>query len=426
MDEMFLHYLWKFRLVNNLNTVTGEPVEVIHPGIHNADAGPDFFNAKIKIGNTLWAGNVEMHLRTSDFKKHGHQHDKNYSNLILHVVYENDMENENAVPITVLKGKFSLSLLKNYLQLTDSKSAIPCGNQIKYVKPLTINTWLERMLAERLEEKAEAIRKLLNENKNNWEETFYRLLAINFGFKLNALPFEMLSRLTPLKVLARHKNNLLQLEAVLFGQAGLLPEKPKDDFHASLIREYQLIKNKFNLKPMDGSIWKFAKTRPSNFPTIRISQFASLIYKSSHLFSRILETTKSKELLTYFECETSGYWKQHFHFGKKSKAIATKNLGKSGIENILINTVAPMLFLYGAERNEERLKERAISLLQHLPPEKNHVISLWNNSGIKSANAADSQALLQLKKYYCSKLKCLSCSIGNAILNTNVQHETSI
>ncbi len=422
---MFLHYLWKFRLVSNLSTITGEPIEVIHPGMNNADAGPDFFNAKIKIGNTLWAGNVEIHLRTSDFKKHGHQHDKNYSNLILHVVYENDVENENSVPVTELKGKFSLSLLNNYLQLTDSKESIPCFSQIKYVKPLSISTWLERMLAERLEEKTEVIRKLLNENKNNWEETFYRLLAINFGFKLNALPFEMLARLTPLKVLARHKNNLLQLEAVLFGQAGLLPEKPKDDFHASLLREYHLIKNKFNLKPMDGSIWKFAKTRPSNFPTIRISQFAALIYQSSHLFSKIIETSDAKKLITYLGCEASFYWKEHFHFGKRSKSVSKKNLGRSGIENILINTVAPMLFLYGRERNEERFKDRAVSLLQFLPSEKNHVITQWNNCGVKSANAADSQALLQLKKYYCSKLKCLSCSIGNSILNSNVNYETA-
>lgn len=425
MDELFLHYLWKFRLVNNLSTVAGEPVEVVHPGMNNSDSGPDFFNAKIKIGNTLWAGNVEIHLRTSDFKKHGHQHDKNYDNLILHVVYENDTVNHDTVPVTELKGRFPLSLLKNYLQLSEGKAVIPCSNQIQNVNPLTINTWLERMLAERMEEKSESIRQLLSENKNNWEETFYRMLAINFGFKLNAVPFEMLSRLTPLKVLARHKNNLLQLEAVLFGQAGLLPEKPMDEFHVSLLREYRLIKNKFNLKPMDGSVWKFARTRPSNFPTIRISQFASLIYKSSHLFSKIIESAHSKQLVAYFGCKATDYWNEHFHFGKKSKSSTKKNLGKSGIENILINTVAPMLFLYGIERNDERYKEQAVSLLQFLPSEKNHIISQWNSCGIKSVNAADSQALLQLKKYYCTKLKCLSCSIGNSILNNTIQHDTN-
>lgn len=422
---MFLHYLWKFRLVNNLSTVTGEPVDVIHPGINNADAGPDFFNAKIRIGNTLWAGNVEIHLRTSDFKKHGHQHDKNYSNLILHVVYENDTESNSTIPLTELKGKFSLSLLKNYLYLSASKKDIPCSNQIQQVNPLSVGAWLERMLAERLERKADTIRTILIENKNNWEETFYRLLSVNFGFKLNAVPFEMLARLTPLKVLARHKNNLLQLEAVLFGQAGLLPEKPEDDFHTSLLREYHLIQNKFKLKPMDGAVWKFARTRPSNFPTIRISQFASLIYKSSQLFSKIIETTRAKSLASIFECEASDYWKEHYHFSKKSKTSTRKNLGKSGIENILINTVAPILFLYGTERNDERFKDRAVSLLQFLPSEKNHIISQWNGCGIKSDNAADSQALLELKKYYCSKLKCLSCSIGNSILNSSPHHEAA-
>lgn len=425
MDEKFLHYLWKFRLVNNLSTLTGEPIEVIHPGMNNDDSGPDFFNAKIKIGNTLWAGNVEIHLRTSDFIKHGHQHDKNYLNLILHVVYENDRENDNLVPVTELKGKFSLTLLKNYLHISESKTAIPCSNQIRSVNPITINTWTERMLAERLEAKAEAIRQILIENKHHWEDAFYRLLAINFGFKLNAMPFEMLSRITPLKVLGRHKNNLLQLEAVLFGQAGLLTGNPTDDFHASLQREYRLIQNKFKLTHMDGSVWKFARTRPSNFPTIRISQFASLIYQSSHLFSKIIETTQADKLVSYFNSETSGYWREHFHFGKKLKTNSRKKLGKDGIVNIIINSVAPMLFLYGMDKNDERFKERSVSLLQHLPSEKNHIVSLWADSGIKSNNAADSQALLQLKKYYCSKLKCLSCSIGNTILNSSIQHETN-
>jgi hypothetical protein len=425
MNELFLHYLWKFRLANNLTTINGEPVEVIHPGMNNADAGPDFFNAKIKIGNTLWAGNVEIHLRTSDFEKHRHQQDKNYANLILHVVYEHDRPNNYPIPVTELKGRFSLSLLKNYLQLAESKKAIPCSSQIPNVKPLVIKAWMERMLAERLESKAVAVRQMLIENKHHWEETCYRLLAINFGFKLNAVPFEMLSRLTPLKVLARHKNNLRQIEAVLFGQAGLLPDKPADDYHASLLQEYRLIKNKFRLQPMEGSVWKFARTRPSNFPTLRLAQFASLIHQSSHLFSKILETEQAKQLITLFECEASDYWKTHFHFGKKSKSSGRKKLGAGGMENILINSVAPLLFLYGMEKPDERFKERAVSLLQHVPSEKNHILSLWKASGIPSKNAADSQALLQLKKYYCSPFRCLSCSIGNAILNAAVAHETT-
>lgn len=425
MDERFLHYLWKFRLVSNLTTVTGEPVEIIHPGIHNTDSGPDFFNAKIKIGNTLWAGNIEIHRKASDFKKHGHQHDKNYSNLILHVVYENDLETENNFPLTELKGKFSLSLLKNYQQLSESKKDIPCHSQISYIKKLTVDTWLDRMLAERLESKAEGLRQLFNENRQHWEETFYRLLASNFGFKLNALPFEMLARQTPLKILARHKNNLLQLEAILIGQAGLLPSHPADDYQAALLREYQFIKRKFNLRPIDGSIWKFAKTRPSNFPAIRLSQFASLIFKSSHLFSKIIETSRIKTLISYFECEASDYWNSHYHFGNKSKSSSKKKLGKDSLDNILINSVAPMLFLYGTERQDERFKQRAVSLLQHLPSEKNHIVIQWKKTGLKADNAASSQALLQLKKYYCSRLKCLSCSIGHAVLQLPVSYETT-
>ncbi len=425
MEEAFLHYLWKYRLFYDLSTLTGEPVEIIHPGVHNTDAGPDFFNARIRIGNTLWAGNAEIHLRTSDFFKHHHQHDKNYSNLILHAVYENDMDTPMPVPVVVLKEKFPSQVYRQYCRLSSSQSWVPCRSLLPSVNKLIIDKWLERMLAERLSEKAEHIRQTLSGEVLNREEMFYRLLASVFGFKLNTLPFEMLARSLPLKVLARHKNSLLQLEAILFGQAGLLGDKPTDSYHACLIREYRMISKKFGLKPMDASLWKFARTRPSNFPTLRLAQFASLVHKSSHLLSKIVELSEVGQLIALFECQASPYWQEHYHFGKKSGLKKTKALGRSSLENILINAVAPMLFLLGNEQMKEELKEKAVSLLHYLPSEKNHVIMQWAKSGIAARHAADSQALLQLKKYYCNRFKCLECGIGTSILNTSVKNETT-
>jgi hypothetical protein len=425
MEEAFLHYLWKYRLFRNLSTVTGEPVEVIHPGTHNTDAGPDFFNARIRIGNTLWAGNAEIHLRTSDFFKHHHQHDKNYSNLILHAVYENDMDTSMPAPVVVLKEKFPSQVYRQYCHLSGSRAWIPCHSLLSSVNKLIIDKWLERMLAERLSEKAMHIRQTLSGEVMNREEMFYRLLASVFGFKLNTLPFEMLARSLPLKVLARHKNSLLQLEAILLGQAGLLGDKPADAYHARLIREYRMISKKFGLNPMDASLWKFARTRPSNFPTLRLAQFAELIHKSSHLLSKIIELSEVRQLITLFECEASSYWQEHYHFGKKSGLKRPKALGRSSLENILINAVAPMLFLLGCEQMREELKEKALSLLYYLPAEKNNIIRQWEKSGIAARHAADSQALLQLKKYYCNRFKCLECGIGTSILNTSVKNETT-
>jgi hypothetical protein len=423
MKEDFLHHLWKFKLYNrhNLKTTAGETVEVINTGLHNTDAGPDFFNAKVKVGNTLWAGNVEIHLKSSDWKKHSHHLDGAYKNVILHVVHEHD------VPVTTkdggeivtleLKERFNPKLYENYLQLVESREWIPCEKKIKNVDRITVNAWLERLLVERLERKTESILQSLKLNKNNWEETFYHQMAKNFGFQLNSLPFELLAKGLPLSYLGKHKNNLLQVEALLFGQAGLLNKQFKDDYPIQLKKEYDFLKKKFSLQPMDGSQWKFLRLRPSNFPTIRIAQFAQLIHKSSHLFTKILETEKHDKMESLFNVSASDYWLTHYTFDKTSSR-REKHLGETAVRIILINTVVPFLFASGKQKQSEAHQERALTFLEKIEAEKNLIIKHWKDLGIQSENAGQTQALIQLKNEYCSNKNCLNCAIGNKIIGS--------
>jgi hypothetical protein len=423
MKEDFLHHLWKFKLYNrhNLKTTDGEAVEVLNTGQHNTDAGPDFFNAKVKVGETLWAGNVEIHLKSSDWKKHSHHLDGAYKNVILHVVHEHDEQVATAggtgIVTLELKEKFNPKLYKNYLQLLESREWIPCEKKIKSVDKLTVDSWLERLLVERLELKTENILQSLRINKNSWEETFYHQLAKNFGFQLNSLPFEMLAKSLPLSYLGKHKSSLLQIEALLFGQAGMLSKKFKDDYPNQLKKEYDFLKMKFSLQPMDGSQWKFLRLRPSNFPTIRIAQFAQLIHKSSHLFSKILEIEKVKDIEKLFEVSVSDYWLTHYTFDKSSTR-REKHLGETAMQIILINTVIPFLFAYGKQRQSEIHEERALLFLEKIAAEKNSIITHWNKLGLSSVNAGQSQALIQLKNEYCSKKNCLNCAIGNKIIGS--------
>lgn len=422
MSEDFLHYLWKFKLFNGeLKTTGGEPVQILKCGEHNTDSGPDFFNAKIKIGSTTWAGNTEIHLNASDWNNHGHQRDAAYKNIILHVVYEADAEifdlNGNAIPVVELKNKFNAALWDQYERFLKSKDWIPCAKVIHSANDFIINNWLDRMLIERLEQKTILIDDLLKQNKNNWEETFYQCLARNFGFKLNALPFELLAKSLLLKYLGKHKNNLLQIESMLLGQAGLLEVKFKDAYPNDLKKEYDFLKNKFNLIPIEKHVWKFARTRPVNFPTIRISQFAMLIHQSSHLLSVILETKKAKSIFKLFDIETSDYWKTHYRFDKQGKK-SDKRLGASSVENIMINTVVPFLFFYAKQKNLNNIQMRALDILEQLPAENNAIIRQWKQLNIKVASSYQSQALIQLKNNYCNQKKCLNCGIGIKLLNS--------
>ncbi len=424
MTEEFLHHIWKFRLFNQLNleSTAGETIEIVKVGNHNFDAGPDFFNAQLKIGNTLWAGNVEIHVNASDWKKHLHQQDKAYDNIILHIVHNADeliyRASGKLMPTIELKDKFDKKIYQNYLNFKSNSDWIPCEKLIHTVPQLLINSTLDRLLLERLERKSIFITDSLKINNNNWEETFYQLLARNFGFKTNSEPFELLAKSLPSIFLAKHKNSLLQIEAMLFGQSGLLNEHLEDKYLQTLQNEYIFLKQKLKLQPIDAHLWKFLRLRPVNFPTIRIAQFANLIYNSTHLFSKIIETEKCNDLQTLMNVDVSDYWQSHYVFDKASP-LKTRHLGEESVNNIIINTVVPFLFVYGKQHGEVKYVDRALQFSEQTTGENNAIINKWNTLGLPVKTAYSTQSLLQLKNEYCNQKKCLSCAIGNYLLKNS-------
>ncbi|MBN8695756.1 MAG: DUF2851 family protein [Bacteroidetes bacterium] len=421
MTEEFLHHVWKFRLFDqtDLKTIQGESVSIEKVGTHNFDSGPDFFNAKIKIADTLWAGNVEIHTYASDWLKHDHQSDKAYQNVVLHVVFQSDKEikrfSGEVIPVLELKNRIPVSLLNKYKYFKTSKSSIPCSAQIKEVPAFVVHSTIDKLLLERLERKSISILNSLALNNNNWEETFYQQIARNFGFKVNAEPFELLAKSLPSLVLAKHKNSLLQIEALLFGQAGMLETHMDDKYALSLQNEYSFLKKKFSLKPIDEHLWKYMRLRPVNFPTVRIAQFAQLVYHSSHLFSKIIEAESVVQLKEYFQISASTYWEEHYQFGTPS-VKRKKQLGQDSINTILINTVIPFLFVYGKQKKDDKYIERALYFLEHLDGDKNSIIDSWSELGLPVKNAYATQALLQLKNEYCFFKKCLNCNVGNYLM----------
>jgi len=422
VSEDFLQYVWKHSLYDNsnLHTTTGLPITIIRGGTHNTDSGPDFFNAQIKIGETTWAGNIEIHRNASDWYKHGHHTDKAYNNVVLQVVQTADaivtLQNGEALATLVLP--FDQQLFNNYQQLLSQDLWIHCANQIAKVDTITIDLTLNALLVERLEDKIHYIRTCFERNNSSWEETFYQLLARNFGTPTNADPFELLARSLPIKILGKHKSSLLQIEALLFGQAGFLSDSAcDDDYFQSLKKEYDFLQHKFALLPLEKHLWKFLRLRPSNFPTVRIAQFAALIYNSSGLFSRVIETKEITALTKLMEAKASAYWDTHYLFGVQAKPQA-KRIGKSMTNTIIINTVIPILFLYGTTRDAQEFRNRAIDFLEALPSESNAITKTWGEHGIAVKNASYSQALIQLKKQYCDRDHCLRCRIGNKIIRS--------
>jgi len=396
-----------------------ETIEILHPGMENTDSGPDFFNAKIRIDNTIWAGNVEIHIRSSDWFRHGHHTNGAYNNVILHAVAANDkaVVNAEGKSIPVVELKYAPQLLENYCKLMNYPSWLACENDINKIEPFQIDYWFGKLVIERLETKAQTILEKLEANKNNFEETFYEQLARSFGFNLNGDPFEMLAKSLPLNYIAKHKNNLHQLEAFLFGQAGMLENDAiKDEYYIELKREYDFLKIKFDIKPIPSNLWKHLRLRPTNFPEIRIAQFAKLIYQSSRLFSKIIEADTIEKLRELFSVEISDYWLTHYTFGKESPK-RTKQFGQNAFHTIVINTVIPFLFVYGMKKDEELYKTRALQLLEDLPAEINNVVKTWEKQGVKLSTAAYSQAVVQLKKHYCDADRCLDCQIGCKLIS---------
>ncbi|SDG54255.1 Protein of unknown function [Pedobacter terrae] len=420
--EDFLHYVWQFRSFdyNGLQTCDGEALEIINTGLLNRNAGPDFNHAKIKIGETIWAGNVEIHLKSSDWLKHNHQVNPVYENVILHVVYQHDAEitrmDGTILPVLELKDRISTDLIKKYENLFLTLTDFPCIAQIGRVDELIVNSFLSRTLVERFEQKTNAVTETLKELNGNWDETFYRFMARNFGFKINALPFELFAKAVSQQIYARHKNNPHQIEALVFGAAGFLNDHFEEEYPKNLKAEFQFLQKKYNIKPIDVSMWKFMRMRPQNFPTIRLAQFAALITKANHLFSKIMEIKDVAALRTLFEnLPVNDYWKTHYHFKKVTASVNTQ-IGKTSVDNILLNTVALFLFAYGKHTAAPYFISRAIKLLESLPAEQNAITDKFTGAGVKMTNAFASQGILQLKKQYCDEKKCLSCGIGIKIL----------
>ncbi len=420
MNEAILHFIWKYKpyLFNGLKTTNNEPIEVIDAGEYNSNAGPDFFNAKVKIGNTLWAGNVEIHINSSDWFNHNHQTDKNYDNVILHVVVKNDKQTVTSFgnPIPTLQIKYPSEIETELLAITNSGSWIPCAGKIQAVNPFTVKSWVDKMMVERLEQKNELVNQTVKDCNGSWEEAFYRSVVRCFGLKVNALPAELLAKNTPLKILAKQKDNPFQLEAILFGQSGLLDNSEnEDEYQLSLRIEYNYLQKKFNLTPIDVSLWKFLRMRPAAFPTIRIAQLAMLIHKSSSLFSKLIEVESYAEMVSMLTVNTSEYWETHYTFGNKSTK-QSKQLGSQTIKTIVLNSVIPFMFAYGESRGKPELKEKALNLLEKLPVEKNSTMDGFRKIGFEAQSAFDSQALLYLKTNYCDTRKCIFCNIGSSIL----------
>lgn len=423
VPEDFLHYLWKFRLFDQrgLQTTSGDSVEIVKIGLHNKNAGPDFQDSWIKIGDTLWAGNVEIHLRSSDWDRHKHQIDKNYDSVILHVVGKHDQEvfrtNGSNIPVLSLEKLIPQKITDAYLNLLESMDWIPCSRHISKVDDFSIKNWLHRVEIERLEQKSDTINNLLLEWKGGWDEAFFIHLASNFGFKINAVPFEMLARSLPHQLLSRYKNRPLQIESLIFGQAGFLNQKLKDEYPRALKKEYDFLKMKHGLNPIDNFIWKHLRMRPVNFPTIRLAQFSALVVQSNHLFSKILAETDIQRMVSmFYDLPVNNYWNTHYRFDAITSRVPFR-LGKESINNILINTVAVFLMAFGRETGSDAHIQRSISLLENLPPETNAITKRFKEIGMFPENAFFSQSLIQLKKGYCQDKKCLSCGIGMKLLN---------
>jgi len=417
MPEEFLQYIWENKLfvAENLKTTNGEQLEIINVGKRNTDSGPDFFNARIKIDDTIWVGNIEIHKNSSDWVRHNHQNDKAYNNVILHVAENCDQQifRNNGEEIPALLFRYPDQLKTNFQKLLDAKTWIACQNQFHKIDPIILQLGFNRLMIERLEDKTSEILSRLQANNNDWNATFYQMLARMFGFKVNAVPFELLAKSLPIEILAKHKSNLFQLEALLFGNSGLLNDQLLgDDYYINLRNEYSFLYKKYQLKGIESHLWKFMRLRPGNFPTVRISQLAELIHRSHGLFSRIIEIESLDELKKLFEVQASDYWKAHYSFNKTSTRNSVKELGENSINTLIINVVIPFLFVYGEKQNKENLKNRSLEFLEQLPAEENSIIEKWSKMGVESRSAFESQALLQLKNKYCERKKCLNCQIG--------------
>ena len=423
--EQLLHYVWKHRLfpLEPLATADGRSVEVIDPGLHNSNAGPDFFNAKVRIGGTLWVGNVEIHDRSSDWYAHGHDHDAAYDNVVLHIAGTIDRDVVDARGRTVAQMQLNVpqNVADNYHALVSADAYPPCYRIVPQLSSLMVHSWMSALQAERLEQKTEAIGQRAAMRGGSWEDAYFITLARNFGFGVNGDAFEHWAMNIPLNFVGRHADNLFQIEAIFMGQAGLLAEEAiplrhrtealTDGYFARLAAEYKYLAHKFSLTPMDYKLWRFLRLRPQNFPHIRISQLAQMYHASKTGLGALLECATVDQLCELMRTQVTPYWETHYSFGSESTKSA-KRMSAQSVDLLVINTAIPMLFAYGRHTSDERLCDRAFEFLDGLKAENNNIIRMWRQCGLDVSTAGDSQALVQLKKEYCDRKDCLRCRIG--------------
>jgi len=420
MTEEFLHYIWKYRLYKpDIRLTSGDPLDILHPGEQNTDSGPDFMNARVQWGGTLWAGNVEIHILSSDWFRHHHQHDRTYESVILHVVYRNDRDvaypGGQLIPTLELKDFIDQESWKRYLQFMSSKSWIPCERQLPSVDHLQKVLWLDRLLVERLERKSRFAEDVMVSCSNDWNKVFFRLLAMNFGFNLNNPAFAKLAASFDYGILLRHSDQPLQAEALLFGQAGFLDQEFRDDYPKLLRSEYDFIRKKYSLIPMNVHEWKFLRLHPGNFPTVRIAQLAALVHHAQGLVSRVLETEAHSDLVSLFTVGCSEYWHHHYRFDVLSKCRVCR-LGADSVNLLIINLVVPFLFLYGSRTGDEKYISRGMRILEETAGEDNSIIRKWRDLGMEVHKASSTQSLLELKNAYCNLKRCLYCGFGMSLL----------
>ena len=422
MKEDFLHYLWQYQKFDKsgLVTVAGDPLSISSPGFYNTDAGPDFLEGYVRIGTIDWFGQIEIHLKSSDWYRHAHEVDPAYQNVILHVVWEHDREVLNVdgrpIPTLELQHITASVLRKSYKSLLENTGVIPCESHFAEVAAIKKLTMLERTLMQRLERKSLMVSELLTVNNQDLEETAYQLLMGNFGFKLNNEAFLKLAKAVPFRLLKKYSNNSIQIEALLFGMAGFL-EDTEDDYAQKLKKEFKFLSVKHGLtdKIMVAAEWKFMRTRPSNFPTVRLSQLAAFLGDRESIFSSLTGTDSPKLLEKYLRVEPSEYWKEHYHFGRKSGA-RQKGMGKSSSQNLIVNTAVPLLVAYATYLDDRDHLEKAISLLEEIPAEKNRITEIWQSLHMEMKTMADSQGGIELYNEFCRRKKCTACAVGVSIL----------
>lgn len=438
MREEFLHFVWKNSLFESdgLAATDGSVVEIVDPGNYNRDSGPDFFNARIRSDDTIWAGNVEIHLKSSHWYSHGHHKDKAYNNVILHVVGEDNSDtfNEAGMKVLTVTLRFKASVYDKYTEYLRAPGAIGCSSDLWKLSPFIIRNWISACAVERLEEKGERIKPVLHELNNDWEETLYRFAAAYFGHNINSEPFYRLASSLPLSILRKHSDNILQTEALLFGQAGMLEEglfnkDAGDDYYNLLKREYKVLRTKYSLTPLHGFIWKFHRMRPSGFPTVRISQLASLLCRNSSLFASVREAESAEELIKLFSSGESFYWREHYSFGRKypgKRNVSSAPEGrKPGLAplNLVLNAAIPVIWVYGRENSLQRYRSKALMFSEMLPPEKNRITREWEAAGVVPLSALDSQGLITIRENYCRRRRCLCCHIGSRLIARGIDSD---